>query len=65
MPEAVAKTAESMVRSWRTPTGECDAEWDHAQAVRTAIDAFGQSVRWPEALVAFCAPPIPQSGLSR
>ncbi|MGI3226775.1 hypothetical protein ACRJ4B_26045 [Streptomyces sp. GTA36] len=52
VPEAVAETAESMVRSWRTPTGECDAEWDHAQAVCTAIDAFGsqfvgQKRWWP------------------
>ncbi|MGX1916027.1 hypothetical protein ACWIID_45700 [Streptomyces phaeochromogenes] len=44
-PEAVADTAESLVRSWRTPTGEYGAEWDQAHEVRTAINAFRQSVR--------------------
>ncbi|WP_406486153.1 hypothetical protein [Streptomyces phaeochromogenes] len=45
LPEAVAETAESLVRSWRTPTGECGAEWDQAREVRTAIEVFRQSVR--------------------
>ncbi|MDQ1033230.1 hypothetical protein QF035_010812 [Streptomyces umbrinus] len=29
----------------RTPTGEHGAEWDQAHEVRTAINAFRQSVR--------------------
>ncbi|MFD9196304.1 hypothetical protein ACFWCA_49960 [Streptomyces phaeochromogenes] len=45
VPEAVAETAEGLVRSWRTPTGEYGAEWDQAREVRTAINAFRQSVR--------------------
>ncbi|MEU9784719.1 hypothetical protein AB0H92_27780 [Streptomyces phaeochromogenes] len=42
---AVAEMAESLVRSWRTPTGEYGAEWDQAREVRTAIEVFRQSVR--------------------
>nr|WP_306944305.1 DUF6292 family protein [Streptomyces phaeochromogenes] len=45
VPEAVAETAESLVRSWRTPAGEYGAEWDQAREVRTAIEVFRQSVR--------------------
>ena len=36
VPEAVAETAESLVRSWRTPTGGYGAEWDQAREVRAA-----------------------------
>ncbi|MGX1916255.1 hypothetical protein ACWIID_46945 [Streptomyces phaeochromogenes] len=45
MPEAVVETAESLVRSWRTPAGEYGAEWGQAREVRTAIEVFRQSVR--------------------
>ncbi|WP_307530502.1 hypothetical protein [Streptomyces umbrinus] len=45
VPEVVAEMAESLVRSWRTPAGEYGAEWDQAREVRTAIEAFRQSVR--------------------
>ena len=45
LPEAVAEMAESLVRSWRTPTGEYGTEWGQAHQVRTTIDAFRQSVR--------------------
>ncbi|MFC8667484.1 hypothetical protein [Streptomyces sp. NPDC057199] len=45
VPEAVAEMAESLVRSWCTPTGEYGAEWAHALEVRTAISAFRQSAR--------------------
>ncbi|MEV4033743.1 hypothetical protein [Streptomyces umbrinus] len=44
MPEAVAEAAESLVRSWRTPTGEHGAEWDQAHEVRAVISMFRQSV---------------------
>ena len=33
---------ESLVRSWRTPTGEYGAEWDQAREVRAAIEVFRQ-----------------------
>ncbi|MGI3198652.1 hypothetical protein ACRJ4W_08650 [Streptomyces sp. GLT-R25] len=61
VPEAVAETAESLVRSRRTPTGEYGAERNHAQAVRTAIDAFGSQFVghkrwWPSVRRRYCSP---------
>jgi len=37
--------AESLVRSWRTPTGEYGTEWDQAHEVRAAIEVFRQPVQ--------------------
>jgi hypothetical protein len=41
-PDDVADAADGLVRRWRTPIGEYDAEWDQASRTRIAIEEFRQ-----------------------